>query len=208
MDSVVKRTGELLKLWTITTLETWQILQQRGVLRTEPTLIEQDWASAYTWMVAMMDERMCRPSPACQFPLWAWYQWHGKQRKPDLRFGAHLNKGVRGVRIEFEIDDNNVLRSDYNMWHAALGYWYLPSSEADDIAFELELKSHDLSYIEQKPLPHLIYHQRIEESWRRIFDLEWFDPYCTSAPDQKAIQAVFWELHLNQIRKVDYFTAR
>ena len=59
-----------------------------------------------------------------------------------------------------------------------------------------------------KPLPVRAYHQRIENSWDRIFDLDWVDEEITHPFDKKSIQATFWQLHFDQIRDVQFFTAR
>ena len=42
------------------------------------------------------------PEPDC-VPIWAWCQWEGKRKKPDLRCRGHLPKGQPGVRLELEV---------------------------------------------------------------------------------------------------------
>lgn len=42
--------------------------------------------------------------------------------------------------IEFEIEQDSVLLSDFELWHFVLNYWYLPSSLQDIGRFEEELK--------------------------------------------------------------------
>ena len=62
-------------------------------------------------------------------PIWAWYQWEGSRRKPDLRASGYLPKGEPGVRLELRVADDRVLLSDFDLWHYVLNYWYLPKSE-------------------------------------------------------------------------------
>lgn len=196
-------------LWTIQTLEAWKILNRDGGLRADPSRVEDYWRPAYQWMAAQMRQRLdCQPSES-SLPIWAWFQWHGEhKRRPDLRSSAHLPKGTRGVRIEFEANETQVLLSDFELWHYVLNYWYLPESEAEGEAFEAELAKVGLSYYASKPLPDPKYHERIERSWLRIFDLNWSCDGIASRKEDKSIQAALWELRMENIRKVQVFTAR
>lgn len=101
-----------------------------------------------------------------------------------------------------------MLLSDFTLWHHVLNYWYIPLSEAEGEAFELELDQRGLSFFLDKPLPDPLYHERIVQSWERVFDLDWCDPAFTDPFEQKAIQATLWELREEQIRDCTYFTAR
>lgn len=91
----------------------------------------------------------------------------------------------------------HMLLSDVELWHYVLNSWYVPQSEADAAAFKAEFQ-----------LPNSAYEDHMRRSWLRIFDLDWFDEYTAHPRAQKTIQAVFWELHLDQVRHVQHFTAR
>ena len=203
-------------LWTIQTFAAWEKLQRSQVLVCNPrySLPSRDlWSSdrtrgAYAWMVKQMRRRLEAQSEA-SFPLWGWYQYNGiKQRKPDLRRRAHLPKGTRGVRIEFEAPEKTVLLSDFDLWHFALNYYYLPENEADDDAFERLLSDHNLTSEHLASTKRAPYHQRIQASWECIFDLTWEEEYCAHPYSEKSIQATFWKLHMHQIRDVKVFTSR
>src|SRR5437016_2513700 len=129
-----------MRLWTIQTEEAWRQMQEMGCLRADAAYMDQDFIQPYVWMAEQM-ERCIGPRPkGVEYPVWGWYQWAGENRaRPDLRASAHLPKGRRGVRIEFEIAGQLVLLSDFDLWHFPLNYWYLPASEQDDKAFEEEL---------------------------------------------------------------------
>ena len=195
-------------LWTIQSIAAWKILQREQVLFADQRYSENLFLDAYRWMAKKMVRRIESESEIVSLPLWAWYQWEGKRRKPDLRSSGYLSKGQRGVRIEFEQSDKGVLLSDFELWHYVLNYWYLPRTVADGEAFEAELSEHNLSFFEMKPLPVRAYHQSIENSWDRIFDLDWVDEEITHPFDKKSIQATFWQVHFDQIRDVQFFTAR
>jgi hypothetical protein len=46
------------------------------------------------------------------------------------------------------------------------------------------------------------------KNWEKIFDLDFENGYFARPRKQKAIQATFWELKLEEVVSVDYFTAR
>jgi hypothetical protein len=196
-------------LWTIQKFAAWEKLYQDNFLWASQEHILEEFCPAYRWMKKQMAQRIGPPPQPDSYPLWAWHEWQGRRRKkPDLRSGGHLAKGEEGVRIEFEIDETNVLLSDFSLWHHVLNYWYLPSSEKDDREFEAELQKQGLSFFKQKPLPYQKYHRLIEKSWERIFDLDWQAKNYTDPIGEKSIQAAFWELRLDQVKECFPFTAR
>ena len=196
-------------LWSIQSVNAWKKLQTSDVLRCKRRFSDKDFLASYEWMAEQMRKHLRVLVPPDALPLWAWYQWEGeRRRKPDLRSRGHLPKGERGVRIEFEINDNLVLLSDFNLWHYVLNYWYLPVSVADDEAFEAKLAERCLSFYKTKPVPDPVFDRVIRESWERIFDIQWVQEDLTSLIAEKSIQAVFWELSLESVRQVDEFTAR
>jgi hypothetical protein len=84
-------------------------------------------------------------------------------------------------------------------------YFYLPSSERDSDDFERANPSVGCSW--DDPASGEI-DVMIRDSWQRIFDLDWCDDYVTHPPEEKQIQATYWELSLASVIAVDRFTAR
>ncbi len=197
-------------LWSIQSTRAWRTLETSGKLRCDVRLVEKDFVAAYRWMAEQMDKRLQVRRPAEDaLPVWAWYQWDGeRRRKPDLRSGGHLPRGERGVRIEFAIDDEMVLLSDFELWHYALNYLYLPASTDEDEAFEAKLAEQGMSFYRTKPLPDPALHEAIRRSWEHIFDLEWEEEDLAAPRAQKSIQGALWELPLESVRRVDEFVAR
>lgn len=196
-------------LWTIQSREAWQVLQTQGIFLCYDQYVDKDDLNAYEWMVEKMNKLIPVQRPDNGFPLWAWYQWEGeKRKKPDLRSAAHLPRGQRGVRIEFQIDDHLVLLSDFELWHYVLNYWYLPTSTTDGENFDKKLAQQGLSFYKTKPLPDPAFHEIITKSWERIFDIEWEEKDIAAPRAKKSIQATFWELPLANVRRVDEFVAR
>jgi len=144
-----------------------------------------------------------------QMPVWVWRQWDGARRsRPDLRSRGHLPTGTQGVRIEVELDEGRVLLSDFELWHYALNYWYLPTSVRDGREFDRKLKTAGLCYYRTKPLPNIEHRVQIERSWERIFDLRWENRAFTAKREDKTIQGVVWEIRRDDVRDVVEFIAR
>lgn len=205
-------------IWTIQTLPAWEKLQRDGCLYGPGADLvcsldnSWQWRNAYAWMVEQMECRIGqRPRPDI-FALWGWYQWRDAvHRKPDLRSSGHLATGIRGVRLYCEIPDQQVLLSDFMLWHHVLNYGYLALNEAEDEAFQAEMVRRGTAYTGKEPLADSFCHQKILESWQRIFDLDCMgDPdwLGEQARDKRTIQGTFWQLTLDQVRDVTVFTSR
>ena len=189
-------------IWTIQPVATWNSLQLRKCLIARRPA--REWIESYGWMAHQMRRRL--PGTAGKWPWWGWCRWEGAARpRPDLRNGGHLLRGTRGVRIKLDIAKPHVLLSDFDAWHAVLNRWFLSVSEEEDEAFEQELAASGTRTTRPYPEP---YHTRIVESWDRIFDLTAGDPDWRGEPTGRSVQATFWKLRLEEVKKVDLFTAR
>lgn len=117
------------------------------------------------------------------YPVWAWYQWEGVRKRPDMRIHRYAGKkGTPVVLQTIDIPDNMVLLSDFDMWHVILNDGYLPLYEIDDI----EDPSED----------------EILKSWENVFCIDevtdcWYVP--------KSTQATFWELKKEWVLKAEHF---
>ena len=197
-----------MKLWTIQTQRALQCLRKHGYLRGQRTFADRDFLAAYDWMAVQMRDRIGRPpSTRVSIPIWAWQQYDGIHKKrPDLRRSGHLPVGTRGYRIGFAVPENRVLLSDFELWHYALNYWYLASSESDAESFEKQYPNLRCSW--STPPTDQQINSAIKHSWRRMFDLDWHDPYVTGHKHEKSIQATLWQLDESWVTTVDEFVAR
>ncbi len=206
-----------MRLWTIQEIPFWDRLKG-GRVRANRRLVERGTGGilkampAYDWLADRMEAMIGgRPSPSA-LPLWAWQQHDGAARAmPDLRSSGHLPRGTKGVRIEFEIDDDAVVLSDFGMWHFVLNGWYIADSEKDDDAFDASVakKWRRSCWGADLPARH---RRRIEASWEKIFDIDcvWDDEGWCGPPgrDERDIQATFWSIEVGMVRRVDEFAAR
>lgn len=187
-----------MKLWTIHADYVWGKMQADGVLQGKAELADPLFANAYAWMQEQMIARIGAPPPGVSSPLWSWYQYDSVSKpRPDLRRSGHLPRGTNGVMLEVECAADDVLLSDFLAWHCVLNNWYYITNEAE-LAVYYALPASE--------------RQRYKRAtWKCIFDLNFPDPdgYITSAlPDERAIQATFWQLRLEQVTKVTLFVAR
>lgn len=183
----------MLTLWTIRPVSDYEILRRDGVYRTNPALVDEHRLSAYHWIASELAKRT-QPLPHTSLPVWAWYHAHGANKpKPDLRQSGHLPKGEKGVRIEFTIPKEMVLLSNFDAWHSVLNDW----------CFALDDDEYEHYERLEQTLPPDEFQGIKEQTWQKIFDLS-----LIPDPTTYEIQAVFWELRLDWVKKVDFFTAR
>jgi hypothetical protein len=200
-----------MKLWIIQKKEVWENLIKNGVYSATDSFIQEDFVLAYEYMLKQMRKRIGAASCQNCYLIWAWYQYMDEnKKKPDLRYSGHLEKGAHGVLMELEIDSSEVLLSDFELWHYPLNYWYLPVSEEEGNRFDSKIESEGFDYYKEKPIRDKYYHNKIEESWDKIFDIDWFDEKFEISwrRKDKSIQATFWELKLEQVKNVRFFIAR
>jgi len=104
-------------------------------------------------------------------------------------------RGEEAVRLELELPQNRVLLSDFEDWHHVLNNGYSSYTEAEADAF----------YQRAKTLSKAQYRREVQASWQRIFEFGKGDPEWRGDPETKAIQATFWEIRLEDVKKVDRF---
>lgn len=188
-----------MRVWTMQPIEVWEQFERDGVFHCDENLSEngEDFKDSYAWMIEQMDKRMEHPDGVV-LPMWAWYRYDWKNKKPDLRQTGFGYKGEKTVCIELEIPESELLLSDFNAWHFVLNHsWY------DDSTNEEEWDQlHDW----YDKLPGDVRHQLCLESWQKIFNIE---PMKSEWANNGAyVQATFWELKREYVKKVQFFTAR
>lgn len=199
-----------MKLWTIQTIEWYEEFKKNGIIYGEKQFVDPDYIFGYEWLIKQMEQRI-GPRPISEgFPLWAWHTWDSvKKQKPDLRSTAHFPKGTKGVRIEIEKDPKDVLLSDFDLWHFPLAYYYyIGKSEEDCNRFDTHLQSKGFAFNDDYFDLSLELQEEIQQSWERVFDLTLNDPFITYKSEDKVIQATFWSLSIDEVKKVDFFTSR
>ena len=185
-------------LWTIQPLAVYKIIEKRGIYHCD---FSSSWMrycrEQYAWLAVQMRKRIGNPPHGVQYPIWAWYQWEGIRKKPDLRRERWHNgsAGDKFVCMEIDIPDEEVLLSDFDAWSVVLNNGLLSDTEAQDK--RIERKYNALSKEKQQIMK--------EKNWEGVFDLSPLDNEWRTRGD--SIQATFWELKRDQIQQVSFFTS-
>jgi hypothetical protein len=176
------------RLYTVRAAE--EVASARWPMRADARFVDPYMLPAYRWMAARLAERVPRPR-GVKLPLWAWV------KKPDLRTLGHLQRGRRGVVLEIELPDSEILLSDYLRFHAVLNRHYLGISKADDDRFDRWAAR----------APARDQRARVAKSWNRIFSQS---PRAKDAAyhGDDVLQAVFWELPRERVVSERAFVAR
>lgn len=190
-------------LWTIQPAELYDQIIREGYYHFDESWISDDaWIyccqDAYDWLVEEMKKRIGDPPVGVKYPVWAWYVHDSKRKKPDLRKMGLSVRGEQSVCLEIDIPDDEVVLSDEELWHFVLGNSYMYTATCqEDLNKEDEWFN---SLAEDKKRVAIV------KSWQNIFDIEPFDNGFEIKG--RYVQATFWELKAEQIRKIWFFKAK
>lgn len=188
-----------MKLFTIQKEYKWLEFQKTGILRADDKIIcEESFIESYFWIEDKMHKLLPKPDIKTIHPIWAWYRYCGKN-KPDLRKSGHIEKGEIGYRIEFEINDDKVLLTDFSNWHLILN-----ASEQDRINKKF-IFCH-LDEINQDYLESLL-NDGFEIIENQIV-LNWDNIILEKKSHVRDIQATLWHVNISQVINVDKFKSR
>jgi hypothetical protein len=186
------RVRNTLVLWTIHPEYFFVKSKKRGYIKGDGRYIDHNFKDKYDWVAEKMLEKSITRKRT--YPVWAWYKYDGKRKKPDLRCSGHLPRGTKGICIEFEAYKNEMLLSNFEQWHSVLNNWYLCKNEAEDAYFE--------------KYPQLLTETVVRKSWDRMFDLSFGSEDFWGPMDERWIQACVPIVYNHQIRNVFRFVAR
>lgn len=176
-----------MRLWTSQKIGFYEDLMNNGIAYCNQLgyfAKENDFA--YKWMVEQMKQRIGEPPLQITLPVWAWYQYSSrKKNKPPL---SPIDKGHDGkeMMMEIEVPDNEVLLSDFSLWHFPLNGWNIIS----DKRLKKKVEEHFFTEFDKKP-PEI--QKLIMDSWVKVFDLKIRDKYYAPQPAKtRSIQATLW----------------
>lgn len=182
-------------LWTIQHETVYKALLKSGFFVPDGThgFMKEDFQHAYDWLCEQMRLRISHTLENAKYPVWAWYQWEGVRKRPDMRTSHKVlsPSGTPIVLLTLEVPDEEVLLSDFDMWHSTLGNHYLALTEEEDNAIGENATA-----------------QQKHKSWEHIFNLDIDSDYCTYPINQKSIQATFWVLKKEYVKKVEFFISK
>lgn len=195
-----------MRLWTIQTTEFYDTLQKNGVVYCDrESWFCQEYRGMYDWMADEMRKRIGNPpNPEVRYPLWAWYQYTSRKRpKPPVSPNMLASDQEEGVMLEIEIPDDEVLLSDFGLWHVPLNGHPISDDKNLMHRFDAFREKHGCS-CGFEDYPGELQHD-IMVTWSVIFDLRTrLRRWVAKAMWNRSIQACFWELKLEQVKEV-YF---
>ncbi len=175
-------------LWTIQSEAAYKSLEKYGTLTSDVSNVwEESFIPAYNWMRKQMTNKIGKaPNEHC-YPIWAWYQWEGLRKRPDMRKHTrsfnHTKEKI--YLLTLDVPDEEVLLSDFDNWHYVLGNWGLVYPYEDRV------------YTQEEK----------EESWHHIFDITCsFDP--THNQMSLSTQATMWQIKKEWVIRTEEFWTR
>lgn len=191
-----------MRLWTMQYRHVLDVLEKDGVYRTDESLIDMpEFLVAYDWLCEKLDNKSPKPENV-KYPVWAWFRFNSKEKKPDLRHSCYGHRGDEMVCIELEIPDEYVLLSDFDLWHFVLNKWWLYDCFRQGYGED----DHDADEAWFKSLTKEQQEDEKEKSWERIFNIEPFESDWIARGQY--VQAVFWEIRKEWVVKTQNFIAR
>lgn len=187
-----------MRLWTIQTYNVFETIKKTGIYRCNPdlsSLLEmEEFVNAYKWISKEMKKRIGNPPNNVTFPVWAWYNIDGKNLRPDMR-KSDMRVFQKSVLMELEIPDNQVLLSDFDLWHVVLNDTFCYKTSIEGLSYEewdAETDKEDLYYSSLSDKEKVAYK---EKSWENVI--------CSNFNKLPAfVQATFWELKKENIKKI------
>ena len=185
-------------LWTIQPEKLYHSILKTGKCICDPLQFNMpEFVEMYNWLVLQMKKRIGDPPEGVIYPVWAWHTQRSKRHKPDLRSERWANgyDGEKFVCLEIEVPDEQVLLSDFDLWSLIL---------LDSIITETEEEDHKLTEIYKGLTPQKQLEMKYK-NWNRVFDVTPFENEWTRRGSW--IQATFWVLTKDMIKKVRHFKA-
>ncbi|MEE5988217.1 DUF3841 domain-containing protein [Ligilactobacillus equi] len=194
-----------MRLWMLVSEDVYQKIVTAGEFHCEEKFIlDRDFIPHYQWMVKQMDRRLINHPKGLDYPLWAWCKQNGKHAKPDFRDPSNYYYD-QTVCLELEIPAEEVLLSDYDLWHFVLNNIYLSPiicTPHYEEYYTLQEKCYDLQDNWFEALPREKQVAVKEKTWEYIFET----PYSNDS--HTYIQACFWSFKTEQIVKAWHYSKK
>ena len=185
-----------MKVWHIVSRNGFERMQRNGLKRGHSDFIcDEFFRDAYGWMIEQMEQRLSSIRPESAYPVWVWYRYNGTaESKPDVN-DPYGEPNQPLVLLELEVPENEVLLSDFELWHAVLNDFAIDLDDKNCRAvFGCSWESLAGTDLERK-----------RKSWEVIFDLNFNDEEWTSPPETRAIQGCIWELKWEYVKSYHHF---
>ena len=157
---------------------------------------DEKFINAYNWLIEQMKTKIGCPKNS-KYPIWAWYKLDASQEnmieKIKHFFGCSPISESSAI-IELEIPDEDVVLTDYNLWHDVLNDRWINPGENE--------KQWDELYDWFHTLPYDVREELKLRSWQEVFDTNYYSSdWIVVGRD---VQATFWELRYEYVKNITY----
>lgn len=169
-------------VWTIQDESYYEKQIINGYLEGNKEYVIDEFIEKYLWIMEQMKDRIKNYNG--EFPIWTWLI------KPDLRRAGYLERGTKGVLLEIELEEDEILISGFEEWNAILNNDYIFYNEEEENSIENGSKTISK-----------------EESWERIFNYENLrkEAYWNGA---NILQGTMGRVFVDKIKSKKCFVAR
>lgn len=174
-----------MKVYTVQRLAAYHKLRERGFLVGDEKYVWEEFKEPYHWMMKQMVKRI-EGYNGIDYPIWLW------RTRVDRNSSGHFSKGTKGVILTLEIPDDQILWSDFFLWHGVLYNGSVSGSEEEENRLEES-------------------GENIEYTWERIFDFDWLrnaDSKWVGEYDESNLQGVTPIITMDMVKKVTRFIAK
>jgi len=169
----------------------------------------QDCREQYDWMAEQMRKRIGEPPFAeIKYPIWVWLQYHSKKSPVPPMSPREIPDGEsEAVMLELEVPEDTVLLSDLDLWIHPLNGWEICGKrESKLLNKEKEAYEKEHGKCNQLSDWSPAIQSQIIATWKRVFDLDWIDPYQAPRMRQhRSIQGTIWLLRKEWLRTARIF---
>lgn len=177
-----------MRLWTSQQIGFYNDLMENGIAFCDRiSFMAKEYDFAYKWMAEQTRLRIGEPPlPQITLPVWAWYQYDSRKKKKPPLSPYNKTDGIDEMMMEIEVPDNEVLLSDFMLWHHPLNGWDIIT----DKRLKKKVEEHFFTNFNEKPKE---IQELIKNSWTRVFNLKTRDrEYASQAIWNRSIQATLW----------------
>lgn len=169
----------------------------------------KQFSFAYDWIKSEFIKRT-RAIELCNtdyFPVWTFYKYDGDNSN------EHLDKYEdTAAQLTLQYCDEDVLLSDFDLWHCCLNTWFIASSEEADDEYEAFLNEHNINRHELLNDEYVNNNKYAVEarrmmlkSWNKIFDINNENQYLYTYNKDKTIQGNIKSIMKKDIVDIKFF---
>lgn len=156
--------------YTIHTRRTWKKFQKQGYIAGEKAYAS--FPMQYEWMMSEMKKRL--PRYQGEFPVWLW-----TEIPPLYRFEQTNVRRKKFVLIAVEVEEEDVLFSDFDAWHIPLNHQTFQEGQTECL------------------------------DWDKVFDFAWLRTHFYENESEKiTLQGTTGSIPLSKVVSVKHFTSK